>query len=309
MRATDKLSIGTSSGGLGESSIAPGRGYSTARSRWSQISRSERAFVLCGAVIVVVFVIAAVAPQLFTRQNPDALYAGPSLVGPSVSHWFGTDELGRDFYARVVYAARASLTMSVLIVAIGATFGTVVGIVAGYVGGWLDEVLMRLTDLFLALPGFVLALALAAVLGRGEKSVVIALSTVWWPSYARLVRGMALELKHRAHVEASRALGATGPRVVRKDIAPFTWGQINARITQDLGYALVNVAGLGFLGLGVQPPATEWGSLLESGLQYIATAWWLTLFPGLAITVWTVGVAMLGDGIAAMTRSGQGGLR
>ncbi|HXW79496.1 MAG TPA: ABC transporter permease [Acidimicrobiales bacterium] len=309
MRATDRVSIEPSSGGFGRGPVAPEMRYSAVRSRWSQTTRSERAFVVCGATIVIVFVAAAIAPQLFTRQNPDALYTGPPLVGPSVSHWFGTDELGRDFYARVVYAARASLTMSVLIVAIGGTFGTVVGIVAGYVGGWVDEALMRLTDLFLALPGFVLALALAAVLGRGEKSVVIALSIVWWPSYARLVRGMILELKQRAHVEAARALGATGPRIILKDIAPFTWGQINARITQDLGYALVNVAGLGFLGLGVQPPATEWGSLLESGLQYIATAWWLTLFPGLAITVWTVGVAMLGDGIAAMTRSEQRGPR
>jgi peptide/nickel transport system permease protein len=307
MRSTGTVRIGAGPDALGQGPVAPGARYATARSRWSQCTRSERAFLICGGVIIIVFVTAAAAPQLFTRQNPYALYAGPPLVGPSVSHWFGTDELGRDFYARVVYAARASVTMSVLIVAIGGAFGTVVGAVAGFVGGWLDEVLMRLTDLFLALPGFVLALALAAVLGRGEKSVVIALSIVWWPSYARLVRGMILELKHRAHVEAARALGASGPRIIRKDIAPFTWTQINARITQDLGYALVNVAGLGFLGLGVQPPATEWGSLLESGLQYIATAWWLTLFPGLAITVWTVGVAMLGDGIAAMTRSEQGG--
>jgi peptide/nickel transport system permease protein len=309
MRATERVSIEVGPGGFGQGPLAPGGRYSTITPRWGQASRAERVFLICGAIIIVVFVAAAIAPQLFTRQNPDALYAGPPLVGPSRAHWFGTDELGRDFYARVVYAARASLTMSVLIVAIGGAFGTVVGAVAGYAGGWLDEVLMRLTDLFLALPGFVLALALAAVLGRGEKSVVIALSVVWWPSYARLVRGMVLELKHRAHVEAARALGASGRHIIRKDIAPFTWSQINARITQDLGYALVNVAGLGFLGLGVQPPATEWGSLLESGLQYIATAWWLTLFPGLAITVWTVGVAMFGDGLAALTRSEQRGSR
>ena len=149
MRATDRLSIETGSGGLGKNSVAPEMRYSTVRSRWSQASRSEQAFVICGAVIIIVFVTAAIAPQLFTRQNPDALYAGPPLVGPSVSHWFGTDELGRDFYARVVYAARASVTMSVLIVAIGGAFGTVVGVVAGYAGGWLDEVLMRLTRSFL----------------------------------------------------------------------------------------------------------------------------------------------------------------
>jgi peptide/nickel transport system permease protein len=309
MRPRDAARIEAGADGFGPNSVVPGVHRSKAGSRWSRPSRSERAFLICGAIIFIVFVTAAVDPQLFTRQNPDTLYAGPPLVGPSVSHWLGTDELGRDFYARVVYGARPSLTMSVLIVVIGAGFGMWIGLVAGFLGGWLDEVLMRFVDLFLALPGFVLALALAAVLGRGERSVVIALSIVWWPSYARLVRGMVLELKHREHVQAARALGASGPRIIRKDIVPFMWTQINARITQDLGYALVNVAGLGFLGLGAQPPASEWGSLLESGLQYIATGWWLTLFPGMAITVWTVGVAMLGDGIAAMTRSERGASR
>ncbi len=306
---TEITTAETGSDGLGRHSASRAADYSIARSRWSRISRVERVFVICGVIIIIVFVAAAVDPHLFARQNPDSLYAGSPLVGPSVAHWLGTDELGRDFFSRLVYGARPSLTMSVLIVAIGASSGTVVGVVAAFVGGRLDEVLMRMVDLFLALPGFVLALALAAVLGRGERSVVIALSIVWWPGYARLVRGMILQLKHRLHVEAARALGASGSRIIRKDIVPFMWSQLNARMTQDLGYALVNVAGLGFLGLGAQPPASEWGSLLASGLQYIATGWWLTLFPGVAITVWTVGVAMLGDGIAAMTRSEQGGLR
>jgi peptide/nickel transport system permease protein len=162
---------------------------------------------------------------------------------------------------------------------------------------------MRIVDLFLSLPGFVLALALAAALGRGERSVVIALSIVWWPSYARLVRGMVLGLKHRLHVESARALGAGPVRIVRSHILPFMWDQLNARVTQDLGYALVNVAGLSFIGLGAQPPTPEWGALLESGLQYVASGWWLTFFPGAAITVWTLGVAMLGDAIAGFSRS------
>jgi peptide/nickel transport system permease protein len=282
---------------------------STIPKRWSRAGRSERTLLIFGVIVIAVFVIAAVDPRLLAPQSPDALYVGPPLGAPTAQHWLGTDELGRDFYARVVYGARPSLTMSVLIVAIGGAFGMAVGLIAGFVGGWLDGVLMRFVDLFLALPGFVLALALAAVLGRGERSVVIALSIVWWPSYARLVRGMVLELKHRLHVEAARALGASGPHVIVKDILPFMWTQINARVSQDLGYALVNVAGLGFLGLGAQPPASEWGSLLESGLQYIATGWWLTLFPGIAITLWTVAVSMVGDGISAMTRSEQGGSR
>jgi peptide/nickel transport system permease protein len=279
----------------------PGIPGATFRRTWSRSARSRQVFVIAGGLIVAVFLLAAIAPGLFAH-NPDGLYVAPPLSPPGAGHWLGTDELGRDFYARVVYGARPSLLMSVIIVAIGATLGTAVGVVAGLFGGWLDEVLMRVVDLFLSLPGFVLALALAAALGRGERSVVIALSIVWWPGYARLFRGMVLGMKHRLHVESARALGAGHFRIARKHMLPFMWGQLNARITQDLGYALVNVAGLSFVGLGAQPPTPEWGSLLQSGLQYIATAWWLTLFPGLAITLWTVGIAMLGDGLSGFMR-------
>jgi peptide/nickel transport system permease protein len=275
---------------------------STFRRTWSRSARSRQIFVLVGGLIVVVFLIAAIFPSLLTSQNPYSLYAGPPLAAPGGAHWLGTDELGRDFFARLVYGARPSLLMSMIIVAIGAALGTAVGVTAGLFGGWLDEVLMRFVDLFLSLPGFVLALALAAALGRGERSVVIALAVVWWPGYARLFRGMVLGMKHRLHVESARALGAGHWRIATRHMLPFMWGQLNARITQDLGYALVNVAGLSFVGLGAQPPTPEWGSLLQSGLQYVATAYWLTLFPGLAITLWTVGIAMLGDGLSGFVR-------
>jgi peptide/nickel transport system permease protein len=280
----------------------PDASPATWRRSWSRSTRSRQVFVIVGGVIVAVFVIAAIAPGLLTRSNPDALYIGPPLVGPSGAHWLGTDELGRDYFSRMVYGTRSSLLMSVSIVAIGAALGTIVGVAAGLFGGWVDELLMRIVDLFLSLPGFVLALALAAALGRGERSVVIALSVVWWPGYARLLRGMVLSMKHRLHVESARALGAGHLRIARKHMLPFMWGQLNARVTQDLGYALVSVAGLSFVGLGAQPPTPEWGSLLQSGLQYVATAWWLTLFPGLAITLWTVGIAMLGDGLSGFAR-------
>jgi peptide/nickel transport system permease protein len=270
------------------------------RRRWTKTSRGHIAFLVLGGLIVALFVVAAIDPRLFTSQMPDALYAGGPLAPPGGAHLLGTDELGRDFFARLVYGTRSSLVMSVLIVAIGALLGSLVGFVAAMSGGWLDEVLMRIVDLFLSLPGFVLALALAAALGRGEKSVVISLSIVWWPGYARLIRGMVLSLRHRLHVESARALGAGPVRIVARHMLPFMWSQLIARVTQDLGYALVNVAGLSFVGLGAQPPAPEWGSLLQSGLQYINNGWWLTLFPGAAITLWTVGVAMLGDGISGI---------
>jgi peptide/nickel transport system permease protein len=281
----------------------PRRRGALLKTRWSQSTRSRRVFLVAGSAIVVLFALAAIAPQVLTSQNPNALYAASPLSPPSAQHWLGTDELGRDFFARIVYGARASLVMSVLVVAIGAVVGVVVGMIAGFGGRALDEGLMRIVDLFLSLPGFVLALALAAALGRGERAVVIALGIVWWPSYARLIRGMVLGLKHRLHVESARALGAGPLRIVRSHMLPFMLDQLNARVTQDLGYALVSVAGLSFIGLGAQPPTPEWGALLESGLQYVASGWWLTLFPGLAITVWTLGVAMLGDAVAGFSRS------
>jgi peptide/nickel transport system permease protein len=262
----------------------------------------RNAFVAAGGLIVLLFAAAAAFPRLFTHASPTALYVGPPLSPPSAAHWFGTDELGRDFFARVVYGARDSLVMSVLVVAIGALAGTAIGALAGFRGGAADEVLMRIVDLFLALPAFILALALSAFLGRGMASVVIALSIVWWPGYARQVRGMVLSTKHRLHVQGARALGASRWRIVRRHILPFTYGQLNTRVTQDLGFALVNVAGLSFLGVGAQPPASEWGLLLNAGRSYVTNGWWLTLFPGLAITVWTLGAALLGDGLAARLR-------
>jgi peptide/nickel transport system permease protein len=282
--------------------IPPRRGLrsSPLRRQWTKTSRGHIAFLVLGGLIVAIFVVAAIAPEVFTSQKPDALYAGTPLSRPGSSHLLGTDELGRDFFARLVYGTRSSLVMSVVIVAIGSVLGSLVGFVAAMAGGWLDEVLMRIVDLFLSLPGFVLALALAAALGRGEKSVIIALSIVWWPGYARLVRGMVLSLRHRLHVESARALGAGPVTIVRRHMLPFMWSQLIARVTQDLGYALVNVAGLSFVGLGAQPPAPEWGSLLQTGLQYLSNGWWLTVFPGAAITLWTVGVAMFGDGISGI---------
>lgn len=281
----------------------------TGEGRWRRMSVSRRVFLFIGLVIVGVMVVAAIFPGVFTRESPYTLYVGSPLAGPNSHHLFGTDELGRDFFARVVYGARASIYMSVIVVALGATVGVLVGVTAALAGGMIDEVLMRVTDLFLSLPGFILALALAAVLGRGEGAVVVALSIVWWPGYARLIRGLTLAVMQRLHVENARAVGAGPVRIATRHILPFMWGQLNARVTQDLGYALVNVAGLSFIGLGAQPPTPEWGSLLESGLQYVANGWWLTVFPGVAITLWTLGVAMLGDGLSGLLRSEARGRR
>jgi peptide/nickel transport system permease protein len=255
-------------------------------------------FLVVGSLIVLAFAAMAIAPGAIARHPPNDIYIADPLAGPSSEFWMGTDELGRDMFSRVVHGTRVSIGMAVLVVALGALAGTLIGAIAGFVGGVVDDLLMRFTDLFLSLPGFVLALAIAAVLGRGISSVVIALALVWWPGYARLVRGMVLDVKQRLHVEAARTLGASGPHIVRRHILPFTVRQLNTRITQDMGYALVAVAGLSFLGLGAQPPAPEWGSLLNASRTHIVGAWWYPTFPGLAIMTFTLGVSLLGDALS-----------
>lgn len=267
---------------------------------------TQRVVVWASAVCVAFFVIAWAVPGLIAPTSPTQIFVGGPMEAPSLAHLLGTDELGRDLYSRVVHGASASLTMSVLVVLIGGVLGTAVGLVSGIAGGWVDEVLMRIVDLFLSLPGFVLALALAAAMGPGGFSVVLSLSLVWWPAYARLVRGMVVGLRSRLHVQAARTLGAGPARIGLVHMLPFVRGQLMARLTQDLGYALVNVAGLSFVGLGIEPPQPEWGALLQGGLQYVSTGWWLTFFPGLAITLWTVAVSVLGDQLGPDRRGGIG---
>ncbi|HEX4214217.1 MAG TPA: ABC transporter permease [Candidatus Dormibacteraeota bacterium] len=263
-------------------------------------------FLPVGGVIVAFFVFLALFPGVVAHYNPDLIYVGGKFEPPGGKFLLGTDEVGRDLFSRLVYGTRISLGMSLAVVVLGGAIGVLIGAVAGFVGGLVDELLMRLVDLFLSLPSFILAIAIAAVLGRSTTSVVIALVIVWWPGYARLIRGIVLSVKQRLHVESARAAGASPAYIVRRHILPFTYNQLNARLTQDMGYALVSVAGLSFLGLGAQPPSPEWGALLNSGRDYVVQAWWYPLFPGLAITVWTLGVSMLGNAISGLGDGDRG---
>jgi len=224
---------------------------------------------------------------------------------PSAEHLLGTDEVGRDLWTRIVYATRYSLGTALAIVLIGAAIGTLYGAIAGYVGATADEVMMRIVDVFLSLPGFILAMAVAASIGRGLGPLILALVIVWWPSYARFVRGMVLGLKERPHVEGARALGARAPYILRQHIVPLMTDQLNVRVTQDLGYALVAVASLSFIGLGVQPPTPEWGVLLGGARAYVSSSWWYPVFPGLAIALATVAFALVGDGLADLRNAAR----
>ncbi len=255
------------------------------------------------AVIVLVFLaVCALVPEQLATGDPIRLNVSERLQPPSLAHPFGTDEGGRDLYSRVVYGTRNSLGVAVSVVLSAAAFGVVYGAVAGLVGGKVDELLMRIVDLFLAFPAFVLALAVAASLGRGLGSVALSLAIIWWPSYARLVRGEVIALKGRPHVEAARALGVRGVRLVHHHMLPFMIKDVNVRMTTDVGYALVAVTALSFLGLGAQSPTPEWGLLIRDSRNYFGTAWWYLVFPGAMVALATVAFSIVGDALAERGR-------
>lgn len=275
-----------------------------------RFSRSRRrefnpgAFLLALAVLYLLLILLVVIVPGVVGGDPNSFDIANRLHSPTANHLFGTDELGRDLLSRVAYGARNSVGVAVIVVVVAVLAGLVVGTIAGWVGGWVDSLLMRIVDIFLAFPAFVLALALAAALGAGLKSVIIALAAVWWPAYARLVRGAVLALKNADHVEAARALGLSGTRIIWRHVLRFVWRDINIRATADVGYALMAVTALSFLGLGAQPPTSEWGLLIQSSANYVYIAWWYMAFPGLAVTLTAVSFSIIGDWLAS--RGGRG---
>jgi peptide/nickel transport system permease protein len=262
-----------------------------------QLRFLRRPATALGLGLVLMVVLLALFAPLLTPHDPLAPDAANFLTGPSAVHWFGTDDLGRDILSRTLHAGRTSLLSALGLVTIAATLGILVGSVAGYAGGRVDDVIMRVTDMFLAFPGLILAMAIAATLGPGLFHALLALSLVWWPSYARLVRGQFLTLRSLDYVEAARAQGSPPWRIIMKEILPNAMTPIVVQVTLDLGYAILSTAGLSFIGLGVQAPTPEWGAMISYGRAHILTAWWYSTFPGLAIFVTVLGVNLLGDGI------------
>lgn len=260
--------------------------------------RRPAALTVFAAIVVLVLLAWTVAPDRFATGDPISLDVANRLMPPSLAHPFGTDEGGRDIYSRVVYGTQNSLGIALSVVLGSALFGVLYGAMAGLAGGLIDEVMMRIVDLFLAFPAFVLALAVAASLGRGLESVALALAIIWWPGFARLVRGEILALREQQHVETARALGVRGFRLVRRHMLPFMTKDVNVRITTDIGYALVAVTAMSFLGLGAQSPTPEWGLLIHDSLNYFGSAWWYLVAPGLMIMLATVAFSIIGDAIA-----------
>jgi peptide/nickel transport system permease protein len=219
------------------------------------------------------------------------------LKPPSSEHWFGTDEMGNDLFSRVVLATRTSLWVGLTIVGIATLVGVPLGIMAGYFGGWPRAVIMRITDIFLSVPGIVLALAIVAALGAGILNGIIALSIVWWPGYVRLVEAKALSLRNEPFVEAARAVGAGHVRILAVHILPNCTSPIIVKGSMDMGLAILAAASLGFIGLGAKPPAPEWGAMISVARTYMPNWWWYAVFPGFAIYLTVLGFNLFGDGL------------
>jgi peptide/nickel transport system permease protein len=252
--------------------------------------------VLGTAIILGLLLVAALAPLLATH-GPYAQVLGDRLRAPSAAYLFGTDGLGRDIFSRVVHGARVTLTIALLVAAISTPLGMLIGIVAGYLGGMVDEIMMRLADVFLAFPRLILAIAFAAALGPGVENAILAIAIAQWPSYARLARAETLNVKNNDYIQAMRVLGAGKLTIMAGHILPLTLSSIIVRMSLDMGTIILTAAGLGFLGLGAQPPMPEWGLMVSDGRQYLVDQWWVSTLPGLAILVVVMGFNLLGDGI------------
>jgi len=255
---------------------------------------------LAGFVIVLMFLFLAIFGAALSPHDPYAPpdhYVEQKLQPPSLNHPLGTDELGRDLLSRIMTGARVSLQAAVVVLALAVSLGTLIGAVSGYLGGLADEVLMRVTDMFLAFPAFILAIAIAASLGRDLRYTTIALSTVFWPWYARLVRGQVLSIKEREYVEAARCLGMSAGRLMFRHILPNAIAVVIIQITIDIGYVILSTSALSFIGLGAQPPTPEWGTMLASARPYFRDAWWYMTFPGVALTLTVFAFNALGDGL------------
>jgi len=286
----------------GDSTITATDDVGAAASRRRQMRRRfDRLFgnplSAVGLGLSAIFIVMAVAAPLLAPHDPLAMDPANRLAAPSALHWFGTDDGGRDILSRVIYGTRSSLLTALGILSLASVIGTSIGLASGYFGGWLDETLMRITDMFLAFPALVLAMGLAAALGPSLFNAMLATAVVWWPWYARLVRGQALHLKNEAFVEAARVAGASGLRIAVRHILRNCLTPIIVQMSLDIGYAILTLSSLSFIGLGAQAPTPEWGSMVSIGRDYFLDQWWIVTFPGLAIFLSVMAFNLLGDGL------------
>ncbi|MEP3276603.1 MAG: ABC transporter permease [Stappiaceae bacterium] len=289
------------SSAAGEQIAKPVDRFREYRRMWATFRRSYSS--MAGLVIVSIFlIISAIGPWIvpFPEDALGSIHLERKLEPPSATHWFGTDEVGMDIYTRVVIGARTTLYIGLTITGLAMLIGVPLGLLAGVGNTWLRESIMRVTDIFLSIPGLILAIAIVGALGPGILNAMIALSLVWWPGYVRLVQSKALSLRNETYVEAARSIGASNFRIIFMHILPNCMSPIVVKASMDMGMAILGAASLGFLGLGAQPPYPEWGAMISIGKNYLPDWWWYSLFPGLAIYFTVLGFNLLGDGLRDM---------
>jgi peptide/nickel transport system permease protein len=252
---------------------------------------------MIGIGIFLGFILIAIFAPSIAPYDPYEINPPGFLQPPSKQHFFGTDEAGRDIFSRVVYGSRISLKAGFTITIIAMVVGSIIGIVSAYAGGIVDDILMRIADIFLSFPWIVMAMAITAVLGRGITNTVIALSIVWWPIYARLIRSQALSIREMPYIEAIRALGAGKLRIIFIHVFPNCLAPVIVQASLDFGGAIMWCAALSFIGLGAQPPIPELGAMITTGSHYLRESWWYSTFPGLTILIVVLGFNLLGDGL------------
>ena len=252
---------------------------------------------VAGLVIIVLLIIIAIAAPWITPYDPNDQSFRIKLMPPSAEHWLGTDEFGRDVLSRILVGTRVALYVGIVPVIVAMVIGVTLGLAAGYYGKSLDQVIMRLIDILLAFPWLLLAIGIMAVLGPGINNVVIAVSIVYIPAFARIVRGSVLSIKEKEYVEAARAMGQPNPQIITRHVLANAWAPIIVLATLSIGQAIIYAAGLSFIGLGTQPPNADWGVMLSSGREYLRDAPWLGFFPGLAILITVLAFNLFGDGL------------
>ncbi|GAA1572711.1 Glutathione transport system permease protein GsiD [Leucobacter aridicollis] len=274
---------------------APTRADGSRPSAFQLFLRSPVSVV--GSIVLLVMIAAALLGPALAPYGVNETDIAGALKAPSAEHWFGTDDLGRDVFSRVVIAAQVSLRVAVISVAIALVLGVLLGIVSGYAGGWADGVLMRIVDVMFAFPMLILALAIVAVLGPGANTATIAIGVVYVPIFARVARASTLSVRSEPFVRASQTMGTGAGRILVKHILPNISGPIIVQTSLSLAFAILSEAALSFLGLGVQPPQPSWGRMLFEAQSFLGTAWWLAVFPGLAIFLTVLSCNLVGDGL------------
>jgi peptide/nickel transport system permease protein len=259
-----------------------------------------------GAVIIILLIVAALFAPWIATYSPTGQNLSQRLQPPSSAHWMGTDELGRDIWSRVIYGSQITLSIVLLVAIIAAPVGLLVGAIAGYFGGWIDKVLMGITDIFLSMPKLILALAFVAALGPGIQNAIIAIAIATWPGYARIARAETLTFRNSEFIAAVQLQGASPLRIIVGHILPLCTSSMIIRVTLDMAGIILTAAGLGFIGLGAQPPLPEWGAMISRGRSFILDQWWVATMPGFAIIIVSLGFCFLGDGLRDVLDPKQG---